>query len=94
LSAAIKSPDGRVGTAKGSAGLWGTDEAYVLGLAVQQPYVKYGVRRELTQVGASTKSWGVFRPDCARIALLDAACVDWGCPALTDRAGGSVRLLA
>jgi hypothetical protein len=31
LSAAIESPDGRVGTAKGSAGLWGTDEAYVLG---------------------------------------------------------------
>jgi hypothetical protein len=76
LSAAIESPDGRVGTAKGSPGLWGTDEAYVLGLAVQQPYVKYAVRRELAQVGASTKSWGVFRPDCARISLLGAACAD------------------
>jgi hypothetical protein len=59
LSAAIQSPDGRVGTAKDSAGLWGTDEAYVLGLAVQQPYVKYAVRRELAQVGASSKSWSL-----------------------------------
>lgn len=77
LSAAIKSPDGRVGTAQGSLGhLYGTDAAYVLGLSVQYPYVKYAVRRELAQVGASTKSWGVFRPDCARIALLEAACAD------------------
>ena len=76
LSAAIKSPDGRVGAAKGSTGLWGTDESYVLGLPVQYPYVKYAVRRELAQVGASTKAWGAFRPDCARIALLEAACAD------------------
>jgi len=76
LSAAIESSDGRVGTAKGSAGLWGTDEAYVLGLSVAYPYVKYAVRRELAEVGASTKSWGVFRPDCARIALLEAVCAD------------------
>ena len=76
LSAAIKSSDGRVGTAKGSLGLWGTDEAYVLDLIVSDPYVKYAVRGELVQVGASTKSWGAFRPDCARIALLEAACAD------------------
>jgi hypothetical protein len=77
LSAAIKSPDGRVGRAEGSLEhLQGTHQAYVLGLIVQYPYVKYAVRRELAQVGASTKSWGAFRPDCARIALLEAACAD------------------
>jgi hypothetical protein len=77
LSAAIESPDGRVGTAQGSLGhLYGTDAAYVLGLSVEYPYVKYAVRRELAQVGASTKSWRLFRPDCARIALLEAACAD------------------
>jgi hypothetical protein len=76
LSAAIKSPDGRVGTAWGSTGLDGTDHAQVLGLNVEYPYVKYAVRRELAQVGAYTKSWRVFRPDCARIALLEAACAD------------------
>jgi len=76
LSTAIQSRDSRVGTAQGSAGLDGTDVAQVLGLSVQHPYVKYAVRRELAQVGAYTKSWGAFRPDCARIALLDAACAD------------------
>jgi hypothetical protein len=76
LSTAIQSRDGRVRTAQGSAGLYGTDVAQVLGLSVQHPYVKYAVRRELAQVGAYTKSWGAFRPDCARIALLEAACVD------------------
>jgi hypothetical protein len=76
LSAAIKSSDGRVGTAKGSRGLWGTEEGYVLDLIVSDPYVKYAVRGELAQMGASTKSWGAFRPDCARIALLEAACAD------------------
>jgi len=77
LSAAIKSPDGRVGTAQGTPGhMYGTDEAYVLDLIVSDPYVKYAVRGELVQVGASTKSWGAFRPDCARIALLEAACAD------------------
>jgi hypothetical protein len=77
LSAAIKSPDGRVGRAEGSLEhLQGTHQAYVLGLIVSYPYVKYAVRRELAQVGASTKSWGAFRPDCARIALLEAACAD------------------
>jgi hypothetical protein len=76
LSAAIKSSDGRVGTAKGSRGLWGTEEGYVLDLMVSDPYVKYAVYGELAQLGASTKSWGVFRPDCARIALLEAACAD------------------
>jgi hypothetical protein len=48
----------------------------VLGLMVSYPYVKYAVRGELAQVGASTKSWGAFRPDCARIALFEAACAD------------------
>jgi hypothetical protein len=48
----------------------------VLGLIVSDPYVKYAVRGELAQVGASTKSWGAFRPDCARIALFEAACAD------------------
>jgi hypothetical protein len=76
LSAAIKSSDGRVGTAKGSLGLWGTDEAYVLDLIVSYPYVKYAVRGELAQVGASAKSWGAFRPDCARIASLAGVCAD------------------
>jgi hypothetical protein len=76
LSTAIQSRDGRVGTAQGSAGLDGTDVAQVLGLSVQHPYVKYAVRRELVQVGVYTKSWGVVRPDCARIALLEAACAD------------------
>jgi hypothetical protein len=77
LSAAIKSSDGRVGTAQGTPGhMWGTDEAYVLDLIVSYPYVKYAVRGELAQVGAYTKSWGAFRPDCARIALLEAACAD------------------
>ena len=76
LSAAIESPNGRVGTAQGSAGLYGTDEGWVLGLSVQHPFVNYAVRRELAQVGAYTRSWGAFRPDCARIALLEAACAD------------------
>jgi hypothetical protein len=77
LSAAIKSPDGRVGKAEGSLEhLQGTHQAYVLGLIVSYPYVKYAVRRELAQAGAYTKSWGAFRPDCARIALLEAACAD------------------
>jgi hypothetical protein len=76
LSTAIQSRAGRVGTAQGSAGLDGTDVAQVLGLSVQHPYVRYAVRRELAQVGAYTKTWGVFRPDCARIALLEAACAD------------------
>jgi hypothetical protein len=76
LSVAIQSRDSTVGTAQGSAGVYGTDVAEVLGLSVQHPYVKYAVRRELAQVGAYTKSWGVFRPDCARIALLEAPCAD------------------
>jgi hypothetical protein len=76
LSVATESRDGRVGTAQGSAGLYGTDVAQVLGLSVQHPFVKSSVRRELAQVGAYTKSWGFFRPDCARIELLEAACVD------------------
>jgi hypothetical protein len=77
LSAAVESPDGRVGGAEGSLDqLQGTHRAYVLGLSVEYPYVKYAVRRELAQLGASTKSWGAFRPDCARIALLEAACAD------------------
>jgi hypothetical protein len=77
LSAAIESPDGRVGKAEGSLDhLQETHQAYVLGLIVSYPYVKYAVRRELAQLGASTKSWGAFRPDCARIALLEAACAD------------------
>jgi hypothetical protein len=77
LSAAIKSPDGRVGRAEGSLEhIQGTHYAQVLGLIVDYPYVKFAVRRELAQVGASTKSWGAFRPDCARIALLEAACAD------------------
>jgi hypothetical protein len=76
LSVAVQSRDGRVGTAQGSAGLDGTDVAQVLGLSVQHPYVRHAVRRELAQVGVYTRSWGVFRPDCARIALLKAACAD------------------
>ncbi len=76
LSTAIQSRDGQVGTAQGGAGLSGTDLAQVLGLSVQHPYVKHAVRRELAQVGTYTKSWGAFRPDCARIALLEAACAD------------------
>ena len=77
LSAAIKSPDGRVGRAEGSLEqIQGTHYAQVLGLIVEYPYVKYAVRRELAQVGGYTKSWGAFRPDCARIALLEAACAD------------------
>jgi hypothetical protein len=76
LSVAIQSHDGGIGTAQGSAGVYGTDVAQVLGLSVQHPYVKYAVRRELAEVGTYTKSWGVFRPDCARIALLEAACAD------------------
>jgi hypothetical protein len=77
LSAAIKSPDGRVGTAQGSLGhLYGTDASYVLGLSVQYPYAEYAVRRELGPGGRNTKSWRAFRPDCARIALLEAACAD------------------
>ena len=76
LSTAIQSRDSQVGTAQDSAGLYGTDLAQMLGLSVQHPYVKYAVRRELAQVGAYTKTWGVFRPDCARIALLEAACAD------------------
>jgi hypothetical protein len=77
LSSAIKSPDGRVGTAQGSLGhLYGTDAAYVLGLSVQYPYAEYAVRRELGPGGRNTKSWRAFRPDCARIALLEAACAD------------------
>jgi hypothetical protein len=77
LSAAIKSPDGRVGTAWGTTtGLDGTDHSQVLGWNVEYPYVKYAVRGELAQVGAYTKSWRAFRPDCPRIALLEAACAD------------------
>ncbi len=76
LSTAIQSLADRVGTARGSAGRYGTDVAQVLGLSVQHPYVKYAVRRELAQVGTYTRSWGAFRPDCARIALLEAACAD------------------
>jgi len=77
LSAAIKSPDGRVGTAEGSSlRLHGTDEAQVLDLLVEHPYVKNAVRGELAQVGAYTQSGRAYRPDCARIALLEAACAD------------------
>jgi hypothetical protein len=77
LSAAIESPDGRVGTAQGTPGhMYGTDEAYMLGLIVSYPYVKYAVRRELAKSGLLHQSWGAFRPDCARIALLEAACAD------------------
>jgi hypothetical protein len=98
LSAAIESPDGRVGTGEGgSAGLQGTNQAYVLGLIVQYPYVKYAVRRELAQAGASTKSWGAFRPDCARIALLEAACADairWWKQQQADAPGLCTQLLA
>ena len=98
LSAAIESPDGRVGTGEGgSAGLQGTNQAYMLGLIVQYPYVKYAVRRELAKVGASTKSWGAFRPDCARIALLAAACADavrWWKQQQADAPGLCTQLLA
>jgi hypothetical protein len=77
LSAAIKSPDGRIGTAESSSlRLYGTDEAQVLDLWVEHPYVKNAVRGELAQVGAYTKSGRAFRPDCARIALLEGACAD------------------
>ena len=76
LSTAIQSRDSRGGTAQGSAERYGTDVAQVLGRSVQHPYVKYAVRRELAHVGVYTKSWGVFRPDCARIALLEAAYAD------------------
>ena len=77
LSAAIKSPDGRVGTAGGSLGrMYGEDEAQVLGLFVEHPYVRNAVRGELAQVGACTESRRALRPDCARIALLEAACAD------------------
>jgi hypothetical protein len=76
LSIAIQSRDSRVGTAQGSAGLYGTDLAQVLGSSVQHPYVKYAVRRELAQEGTYTKSWGVFRPDCARIVRLEAPCAE------------------
>jgi hypothetical protein len=77
LSAAIESPDGRVGTTVwSSAGLDGADHARVLGLSVEYPYVKYAVRRELAQVGAYTNSWRAQRPDCARITLLEAASAD------------------
>jgi hypothetical protein len=77
LSAAIESPDGRVGTAQGSPGhMYRTDQAFVLGLIVQYPYVKYAVRRELAQLGVYTKSGRAHRPDCTRIALLEAGCAD------------------
>jgi len=77
LSAAIKSPDGRIGTAEGSSlRLFGTNEAQVLDLSVEHPYVKNAVRGELAQVGAYTQSGKAIRPDCARIALLEGACAD------------------
>ena len=77
LSAAIKSPGGRVGTADGEPGhMFGRDESHVLGLLVKRPYVRNEVERELAQAGAYTPSRMGFRPDCARIAHLDAACAD------------------
>jgi hypothetical protein len=77
LSAVIESPDGRVGRAEGSVEhLQGTHQAYVLGPIVQYPYARFAVQRELAKAGAYTKSWGAFRPDCARMALLEAACAD------------------
>lgn len=82
LSAAIKSPDGRVGTADGEPGhMFGRDESHVLGLLVKHAYIKHAyvrneVQRELAQAGAYTPSRMGFRPDCARIALLEAACAD------------------
>jgi hypothetical protein len=78
MSAAINSPDGRVGAAQGTPGrmLYDSNEGEVLGLFVQPPYVRNAVRGELTQVGAYIQSGRAIRPDCVRIALLEAACVD------------------
>lgn len=77
LSAAIKSPDGRVGTADGEPGyMFGRDESRVLGLVVKHPYVEKEVQQELARAGAYTPSRRGLRPDCARIALLEAACAD------------------
>jgi hypothetical protein len=56
--------------------MYGEDEAQVLGLFVEHPYVRNAVRGELAQVGACTGSRRALRPDCARIALLEAACAD------------------
>jgi hypothetical protein len=77
LSAAIKSPDGRVGTADGEPGhMFARDESHVLGLRVKRPYVDNEVRRELAQAGLYTQSGWAFRPDCARITRLEPACAD------------------
>jgi hypothetical protein len=77
LSAAISSPDGLVGTADGEPGyMFGRDETRVLGLVVQHPYVENEVQQELVRAGAYTPSRRGLRPDCARIALLEAACAD------------------
>lgn len=77
LSAAIGSPDGRVGTADGEPGhMIARDESHMLGLRVKRPYVDDEVRRELAQAGLYTQSGRAFRPDCARIARLEPACTD------------------
>jgi hypothetical protein len=75
LSAAINSPDGRVGAAQGKPGhMYGTHASQVLGLSVEHPYVRNAVRSELAQAGAYTQAGRTYRPDCARIALFEAAC--------------------
>lgn len=77
LSAAINSPDGRVGTADGEPGhMFGRDESHVLGLLVKHPYVREVIELELARASAYTPSRRGLRPDCARIALLEAACAD------------------
>jgi hypothetical protein len=77
LSAAISSPDSLVGTADGEPGhMFGRDESCVLGLVVKHPYVEKEVQQELARAGAYTPSRRGLRPDCARIALLEAACAD------------------
>jgi hypothetical protein len=77
LSAAIKSPDGRVGTADGEPGhMFARDQSRVLGLRVKHPYAEKEVRRELAHAGLYTQSGRGFRPDCARIARLEPACAD------------------
>jgi hypothetical protein len=75
LSAAINSPDGRVGEGK-PGHLFGRDDSQARGLSVKHPYVRKSVRRELAQAGAYTQSGRALRPDCARIALLEPACAD------------------
>jgi hypothetical protein len=54
LSAAMKSRDGRVGTADGEPGsMFGRDESRVLGLVVKHPCVEKEVQQELVRAGAS-----------------------------------------